>query len=47
MTQAEILGQAVAGGWSQEQLEAELGTWSARRQSQPPLSQSVRCQTMS
>jgi ectoine hydroxylase-related dioxygenase (phytanoyl-CoA dioxygenase family) len=36
MTQAELLGQAVAGGWSQERLEAELGTWSARRQSQPP-----------
>jgi ectoine hydroxylase-related dioxygenase (phytanoyl-CoA dioxygenase family) len=35
MTQAELLGQAVADGWSQERLEAELGTWSARRQSQP------------
>jgi ectoine hydroxylase-related dioxygenase (phytanoyl-CoA dioxygenase family) len=36
MTQAELLGQAVAGGWSPERLETELGTWSARRQSQPP-----------
>ena len=36
MTQAEILGQAVADGWSQQRLEAELGAWSARRQSQPP-----------
>jgi ectoine hydroxylase-related dioxygenase (phytanoyl-CoA dioxygenase family) len=36
LTQAEILGQAVADGWSQERLEAELGTWSARRQSRPP-----------
>ena len=36
MTQAELLGRAVAGGWSQERLETELGTWSARRQSQPP-----------
>jgi ectoine hydroxylase-related dioxygenase (phytanoyl-CoA dioxygenase family) len=36
MTQAEILGQAVADGWPQRRLEAELGAWSARRQSQPP-----------
>jgi len=36
MTQAEILGQAVADGWSQQRLAAELGAWSARRQSQPP-----------
>ena len=36
MTQAEILGQAVADGWSQPRLEAELGAWSARRQTQPP-----------
>ena len=36
MTQAEILGQAVADGWPQRQLEAELGAWSARRQTQPP-----------
>ena len=35
VTQAELLGQAVAGGWSRERLEAGLGTWSARRQSQP------------
>jgi hypothetical protein len=35
MTQAEILGQAVAQGWSQQRLEMELGAWSARRQSQP------------
>jgi ectoine hydroxylase-related dioxygenase (phytanoyl-CoA dioxygenase family) len=35
MTQAEILGQAVADGWSQPRLAAGLGTWSARRQSQP------------
>jgi ectoine hydroxylase-related dioxygenase (phytanoyl-CoA dioxygenase family) len=32
MTQAEILGQAVAQGWSQRRLETELGAWSARRQ---------------
>ncbi len=36
MTQAEILGRAVADGWSQRRLEAELSAWSARRQSQPP-----------
>jgi ectoine hydroxylase-related dioxygenase (phytanoyl-CoA dioxygenase family) len=36
MTQAELLGRAVAGGWSQQRLEAELGAWSARRQAQPP-----------
>ena len=36
MTQAEILSQAVADRWSPERLEAELGAWSARRQSQPP-----------
>jgi ectoine hydroxylase-related dioxygenase (phytanoyl-CoA dioxygenase family) len=35
MTQAEILGQAVADGWSQQRLEAELLVWSARRQTQP------------
>ena len=39
MTQAEILGQAVAQGWSQQRLEMELGAWSARRQSQPAQSQ--------
>jgi ectoine hydroxylase-related dioxygenase (phytanoyl-CoA dioxygenase family) len=36
MTQAEILGQAVADGWPQERLADELGAWSARRQSLPP-----------
>src|SRR5215831_6939603 len=36
MTQAEILGQAVADAWSQQRLAAELSAWSARRQSQPP-----------
>jgi ectoine hydroxylase-related dioxygenase (phytanoyl-CoA dioxygenase family) len=39
MTQAEILGQAVADGWPPRRLEAELGAWSARRQSQPPQAQ--------
>jgi len=39
MTQADILGQAVADSWSQQRLEAELATWSARRQSQPPQAQ--------
>ena len=34
-TQAEILGQAVAEGWSRRQLEAELNAWSARRQTRP------------
>lgn len=33
-TQAEILGLAVAEGWSRQRLETELGGWSARRQSQ-------------
>jgi ectoine hydroxylase-related dioxygenase (phytanoyl-CoA dioxygenase family) len=36
MTQADILVRAIADGWSQERLEAELGAWSTRRQSQPP-----------
>jgi hypothetical protein len=36
MTQAEMLSQAVADRWSPQRLEAELGAWSARRQSQPP-----------
>jgi ectoine hydroxylase-related dioxygenase (phytanoyl-CoA dioxygenase family) len=36
MTQAEILGRAVADGWPRQQLAAELGAWSARRQSRPP-----------
>jgi ectoine hydroxylase-related dioxygenase (phytanoyl-CoA dioxygenase family) len=35
-TQADILGRAVAEGWSRQQLEIELGAWSARRQSRRP-----------
>ena len=31
-TQADILGRAVSERWSRQQLEFELGTWSARRQ---------------
>jgi ectoine hydroxylase-related dioxygenase (phytanoyl-CoA dioxygenase family) len=31
-TQADILGRAVSEQWSRRQLETELGTWSARRQ---------------
>ena len=31
-TQADILGRAVSEHWSRQQLETELGTWSARRQ---------------
>jgi ectoine hydroxylase-related dioxygenase (phytanoyl-CoA dioxygenase family) len=31
-TQADILGRAVSEQWSRQQLETELGTWSARRQ---------------
>jgi hypothetical protein len=31
-TQAHILGRAVSEQWSRQQLETELGTWSARRQ---------------
>jgi len=34
-TQAEILGQAVAEGWSRRRLETELNAWSARRQTRP------------
>jgi ectoine hydroxylase-related dioxygenase (phytanoyl-CoA dioxygenase family) len=34
-TQAQILGQAVAEGWSRRQLETELNAWSARRQTRP------------
>jgi hypothetical protein len=34
LTQAEILAQAVAERWAQARLEAELGTWSVRRQTQ-------------
>ena len=33
--QAEILARAVAEHWPQARLEAELATWSARRQTQP------------
>jgi ectoine hydroxylase-related dioxygenase (phytanoyl-CoA dioxygenase family) len=32
-TQADILGQAVAEGWSLRQLETELGEWDIRRRS--------------
>ncbi len=35
-TQADILGRAVAEGWSRHQLETELGAWSARRQTRRP-----------
>ena len=35
-TQADILTQAVAQGWSRQQLETELGAWTARRQSRKP-----------
>jgi ectoine hydroxylase-related dioxygenase (phytanoyl-CoA dioxygenase family) len=35
-TQADILAQAVAGGWPRQQLETELGAWSARRQTRRP-----------
>ena len=45
MTQAEILGRAVADGWSQQKLEAELAAWSARRQTQPPPSQPSQSQS--
>jgi len=31
-TQADILARAVSEGWSRQQLETELGIWSARRQ---------------
>jgi ectoine hydroxylase-related dioxygenase (phytanoyl-CoA dioxygenase family) len=34
--QADILGRAVAEGWSRQQLETELSAWSARRQSRRP-----------
>jgi ectoine hydroxylase-related dioxygenase (phytanoyl-CoA dioxygenase family) len=44
MTQAEILGQAVADGWSQRRLETELAAWSARRQTQPPQTQPPQTQ---
>jgi ectoine hydroxylase-related dioxygenase (phytanoyl-CoA dioxygenase family) len=45
MTQAEILGQAVAQGWSQQRLETELAAWSARRQTQPAPDQTAPDQT--
>jgi ectoine hydroxylase-related dioxygenase (phytanoyl-CoA dioxygenase family) len=35
-TQADILTQAVAEGWSQQQLKNELGAWTARRQTRRP-----------
>ena len=35
-TQADILGRAVAEGWSRRQLETELEAWSARRQHRRP-----------
>jgi ectoine hydroxylase-related dioxygenase (phytanoyl-CoA dioxygenase family) len=36
LTQADILARAVAEGWSRQQLEAELGAWSERRQTRRP-----------
>ena len=35
-TQADILAGAVAEGWPRQQLETELGAWSARRQTRRP-----------
>ena len=35
-TQADILGRAMAEGWSRRQLETELEAWSARRQHRRP-----------
>ncbi len=35
-TQADILGRAVAEGWSRQQLEIQLGVWSTRRQTRRP-----------
>jgi hypothetical protein len=35
-TQADILGVAVAEGWSRQQLETELGARSAGRQTRTP-----------
>lgn len=32
-TQADILAQAVADGWSRQRLEDELAAWAARRRS--------------
>jgi hypothetical protein len=34
MTQAEILGEAVDQGWSQQRLDTELEAWAGRRLSQ-------------
>jgi hypothetical protein len=34
--QADILARAVAEGWPRQQLETELGAWSARRQTRRP-----------
>ena len=34
--QADILARAVAEGWPRQQLEAELGAWSDRRQTRSP-----------
>jgi ectoine hydroxylase-related dioxygenase (phytanoyl-CoA dioxygenase family) len=34
MTQAQILGEAVAQGWSRQRLETELEAWAGRRLSQ-------------
>jgi hypothetical protein len=31
-----VIGRAVAEGWSRQQLETELGAWSARRQTWRP-----------
>ena len=35
-TQADILTRAAAQGWSRQQLETELGAWTARRQTRRP-----------
>jgi ectoine hydroxylase-related dioxygenase (phytanoyl-CoA dioxygenase family) len=35
-TQADILARAVTEGWPRQQLETELGAWSARRQTRRP-----------
>ena len=40
-TQAEILGQAVAEGWSRRRLETELNAWSARRQTRPAAAEAI------
>jgi ectoine hydroxylase-related dioxygenase (phytanoyl-CoA dioxygenase family) len=41
VAQADILGQAVADGWSPQRLETELAAWSARRQTRAPTSRDV------